>query len=57
LRKNRPSTQKNRLPKEFQKVIKEKSGHALAYIEINPGFYTRASENLKKARIDDDEWY
>jgi len=26
-------------------------------IEINPGFYTRASENLKKARIDDDEWY
>jgi len=26
-------------------------------IEINPGFYTRAGENLKKARIDDDEWY
>jgi len=36
--------------KKFEKAITcfEKA------IEINPGFYTRASENLKKARIDDE---
>jgi len=26
-------------------------------IEINPGFYLRASENLKKARIDDESFF